>query len=152
MAFVPVEWSAFRNTDSYPNPGDLRKISGVEYAYDADAVSSQQIAAAAAGAGVRFGVLSGSAGGIACGLSHDNPSPHYSGIDYCIMRWADGPPWVTIFEDGVAMWSVSAGSLAYFAIVFNLLGQIEYWDAGDNVLLYVSTVAPVFPLFVDSSL
>lgn len=152
MAYQNLTWTSFRNTDAYPNPNDLRKISGVQGAYDADAVSSEQIASAAEGAGIKFSLSPWLSGGVACGLSADNPDANYDTIDFCIMRFAGDFPTLRIYENGVQVWDSGFPPPApdVYTIQINAEGKIEYY-IGDT-LLYTSLNSPSFPLFADASI
>jgi|GEM_PF-6433529 len=152
MAFVPLIWTDFRNTVAIPNSNDLTKISGVQNAFDADAVSVLQIASAIAGAGLKFKLKQYATGGRAAGLSHDNPSAHYDTIDYCIVCWMGDLPAVYIYENGVFVFDAGGppDEDAFYTITINAAGNIEYYVA--DVLKYTSLVAPTFPLFADASI
>lgn len=145
MPFVPLTWINFRNTQAYPDPNDLRKISGVSGAWDADAISSEQIAAAIEGCGIQFGLWPLNV--VAAGLSHDNPDAGYTGVDYLIMAWGGDLPATQIYENGVMVWDSGfpPPTVAVYQISINASGQIEYWF--DDVLKYTSTSPPSFPLF-----
>lgn len=152
MGFLPLTWTNFRNTDAYPKRNDLRKISGVEGEWDADAVSVEQIASAVEGYGITFTLEPETNYETFCGLSHDNPSAHWSTIDFCIDLFAGERPIVFIYENGVERLMVHPFLHANFKIIINALGQIEYWETDTPSLLYTSLVAPTFPLFADASL
>lgn len=152
MAFVPITWKHFRNTDAFPNSNDLRKISGVEGVNDADAISSEIIDSAVTNVGIKF-TLGWCAGGVvACGLSHDNPNAGYLTIDYCMAYNSNGFAGLQCLENGVEVWSMWGGFIfgPPYRIVINAIGNIGYW-AGDT-WLYTSTVVPTFPLFADASI
>lgn len=145
MAFVPLIWTAFRNTEASAGGDDLRKISGVSGAWDADAVSSVQIAAASPGLGIQFGLWPLNV--VAAGLSHDNPNASYEGIDYLIMQWSGDLPTTQIYENGVLVWDSGGVTYNNYQIIINASGQIEYWETNTPALLYTSLNAPSFPLF-----
>ncbi len=147
MPFVALTWTSFRNTDAYPDADDLRKISGVANAYDADAVSAEQIASAVAGCGITFSLNPGVSGGVACGLSADNPDANYTTIDYCIMYYSGDMPITVIYENGVNKWASEFQVWGGYKIIINASGQIEYYDTDTNTLLYTSLT-----LFADASI
>lgn len=152
MAWQPVSWIDLVNTSAAPNANDLSKVGGINGAYDADAISSQQIASAIAGAGFRLRTFLAVGGGFGFGLSHDNPDRHYNSIDFCFLQYLGDLPGLFILENGVEVWGdyPSDHSNELFEIKINAAGQIEYYAGG--ILLYTSAVAPIFPLFVDCSL
>ena len=152
MPFVPLNWTEFRNTIASPDPNDLTKNAGVQYAFDADAISAEQIASAIAGAGIKFKLKQYTVGGRAAGLSHDNPDADYTSIDYCIMCWRGDVPAVYIYENGTFVFDAGAppGESSFYTVMINDAGAIEYYVA--DVLKYTSLVAPTFPLFADASI
>ena len=145
MPFVPLTWTSFRNTQASPEGNDLRKISGVSGAWDADAVSSEQIASASPGLGIQFGLWPLIV--VAAGLSHDNPGASYEGVDYLIMAWGGDLPTTQIYENGILVYDTGfpPPTVAVYSIIINAAGQIEYWF--DDVLKHTSLLAPSFPLF-----
>ncbi len=152
MAFAPLTWTNFRNTDAFPSTDALRKISGVDGAWDADAVSSEQIASAIAGLGIEFVLGPVVHGGAACGLSSDNPTASYDTIDYCMLLWEIEMPLTEIYENGALRYQSFDPLIASgpFKIIINDALQIEYYS--DITLLYTSLIAPTFPLFADASI
>ena len=152
MAWTPITWKDFVNTIASPDQNDLTKNAGVANAYDADAISVEQILSAVAGSGIRFYLTPGATGGIGCGLSADNPSRHWNTIDYCILQYGADLPTVIIYENGVTKWDSGGGVYTGYEIRINGSGQIEYVETGGNTLLYTSLILPTFPLFVDCSI
>jgi hypothetical protein len=87
--------------------------------------------------------------GKACGLSNSSGSQNYPEIDYVIMLGAANN--VRIYENGVQI----TGSFGTYAPgdryrVAIESGVVKYYKNG--TLLYTSTVAPTYPLLVDTSL
>ncbi len=152
MPAEPIIWTDFRNTEAGDNPGDLRKISGVEGEYDADAVSTQQILSAITDAGISATLGDVSPVAIYFGLSHDNPDASFEGIDYCIGYHRVDFPVLEIYENGVLkFWTtIEIAPLVECYMLINADGAIEYYY--EEGLLYTSLIAPTFPLFADASL
>jgi hypothetical protein len=84
----------------------------------------------------------------ACGLSHVSIGQNYTGIDYAILLGGTGL--VRVYENGVLIGiygSYSAGDRFKVAVEG---GVVNYYQ--NEELLHTSTVAPTYPLLVDSSL
>ena len=152
MAWTPITWQDLINTIAAPDSNDLTKNAGVSGDWDADARSVQELASAAAGAGIRFEIMPALAGATGVGLSSSNPTPHWDTIDYCILQWAGDTPTLQIYELGVLVFDSGGMTYELYEISINALGQIEYRELQTNTLLYTSLAPPSFPLFVDCSL
>lgn len=152
MAFQNVIWVSLINTTAQPDSNDLSKTGGILGAYDADAISQQQIAAAGEGNGIKWASISSEEGGFGVGLSADNPNTHWNTIDYCIFGWGGDilPP--KIYENGVLKFTFTflPDASAIYSILVNDLGEIEYWAGA--TLVYTSLNLPSYPLFADCSL
>jgi hypothetical protein len=122
---------------------DLTKTSTVA-GWNAGAISSQTLT----GDGyVEFSTAENDVGKM-CGLSHTSANQNYTEIDYAISL--GGGNLLRVYENGV----LKAGFGNYtpgqrFRVAVEG-GVVKYYR--DGMLFYTSTVAPVFPLLVDSSL
>lgn len=151
MPYDPITWIQLINCEAFGlPPNSLRKNAGGSGAFDAGAISQEQIAAATPGIGMicqfPFGTQNDY---VFVGLSNTNPDQNYASIRYALF-WSGSI--VDIYELGVYKGSFAGifTSATIFSIQINTLGQIEY--CVDGVLQYTSTLTPTFPLFVDTSL
>lgn len=83
------------------------------------------------------------------GLSHDNPDLNYTGIDYAIYtQRAEGK--VYVYENGTNLGQVGTWTSGDRFRVEIEGGVVKYKKNG--TVLYTSSVAPTYPLLVDTSL
>lgn len=143
-----INWTSLVNVTNTNNR--ITKTSGVNNAWDASAISSQKIGASATSGEIGRATFHNVriSGSKIFGLSHDNPDSGYSSIDYAF--YVDNTDW-TIFENGVNLnnGALFGSGTAVFEIVVTS-NTVKYLLNGDEV--YQSSVAPTFPLFVDTSL
>ncbi|HEX3529026.1 MAG TPA: hypothetical protein VH988_18370 [Thermoanaerobaculia bacterium] len=136
-----VVWTSLVNATA--TGGSLQKAGGCDGCDDAGAVSQQQIAAgdgAVSFTGTETSTLR------YVGLSHGNTDTHAADIDFAIRM---GQGYVEVRENNVyrADTTFAAGDLFKVAVQG---GVVKYSKNG--VVFYTSTVAPTYPLLVDSSL
>ncbi len=136
-----VVWTSLVNATA--NGGSLQKAGGCDGCDDAGAVSQQQIAAgdgAVSFTGTETSTLR------YVGLSHGNTDTQTTDIDFAIRL---GQGYAEVRENNVyrADTSFAAGDLFKVAVEG---GIVKYSKNG--VVFYTSTVAPTYPLLVDSSL
>lgn len=151
MPWENVSWTNLRNTTYDPVRLLLYKSSGVQYAYDADAVSSEQIAAAVEGQGTQFQLWTPSVGGVFCGLTHSNVDADYDTIDFALGAWGGDIPLLGAYYQGSLQADLGGPSFDFILrLVFNASGQIDV--VKNDVVVYTFTQLPTLPLFVDCSL
>jgi hypothetical protein len=122
----------------------LKKTSGFPEVEDAGAVSSQTIPSS--GGFVRFIALGGRT--LTVGLSPDNPGTSSAEIDFGLKLWETGN--ADVVENGRVVWMRELfGSGSVFRIAVES-GVVNYSQNGR--VFYTSTVAPTFPLRVDTSI
>ncbi len=83
-----------------------------------------------------------------CGLSHTDTNQDYTTIDFGLLEGADGNLWV--FESGVQRGTFGAYATGDDLRVSIESGVVKYKKNG--TVIYTSTVAPSYPLLVDTSL
>lgn len=151
MPYDPITWIQLINCVAFGvPPNSLRKNAGSSGGFDAGAISNEQIVAATPGMGMTCQFPFGTPHDMVfCGLSNTNPDQNYTSIRYALF-WSGSV--VDIYELGVYKGSFSGvfTSDTMFKILLNAAGKIEYYS--DNVLQYTSSLSPLFPLFVDTSL
>jgi hypothetical protein len=136
-----VVWTSRVNATA--TGGSLQKTGGCDGCDDAGAVSQQQIAAGN-GAVLFTGTETGTIRYV--GLSHGNTDTRAADVDFAIRL---GPGYAEVRENNVyrADTPFAAGDLFKVAVEG---GVVKYSKNG--VVFYTSTVAPTYPLLVDSSL
>jgi len=137
-----VAWTSPVNVTAMGS--SLKKTSGSQEAEDAGAVSAQTISSS--GGYVQF-VATGGDDTLTVGLSHDNPDTGSAAIDFGIKVWA--PNSVYVIENGRPVANEAFASTSVFRIAVES-GVVSY--SRDGRVFYTSTVAPTFPLMVDTSL
>jgi len=136
-----VVWTSLVNATA--TGGSLQKTGGCDGCDDAGAVSQQQIAAGDGGVsftGTETSTLR------YVGLSHGNTDTQVADIDFAIRL---GQGYAEVRENNVyrADTSFAPGDLFQVAVEG---GVVKY--SRNGVVFYTSTVAPTYPLLVDSSL
>lgn len=136
-----VVWTSLVNATA--TGGSLQKAGGCDGCDDAGAVSQQQITGGDGGVsftGTETGTLR------YVGLSHGNTDTQAADIDFAIRL---GQGYAEVRENNVyrADTTFAAGDLFKVAVEG---GVVKYSKNG--VVFYTSTVAPTYPLLVDSSL
>ena len=141
-----VVWTNVVNATATGNT--LQKTSGCDGCPDAGATSQQTITS---GNGYMEFTVRTVAGQRFAGLSNDNPGAGFQEIDFAFRLWgvaASGN--LDVQENGTYRYlgaTYVAGDVLRVAVES---GAVKYYKNG--VLLYTSTVAPVYPLQVDTSL
>jgi subtilisin family serine protease len=143
-----VMWTSLVGASAVVN--DLAKTSGTS-AWDAGAVSTRTIPYGNGSAGF---VVSETTTYRIFGLSHGNTNASDSDVDFGFYLYADGT--IRIKEGGVNR-TAPGGSLVFGryatgeSLHFSVVGGVvRYYQ--NATLLYTSTVTPVFPLLIDTSL
>src|SRR5439155_13779019 len=137
-----VLWTQLVNVTAVGN--SLRKTAGCEGCEDAGAVSSQTITS---GDGFVEFTASETTTIRAAGLSHANTDTTSADIDFAIKLWPGSEADVRENELYLADTTYVRGDVFRIAVQS---GVIRYSKNG--VVFYTSTVAPTFPLLVDTSL
>lgn len=141
-----VVWTNVVNATATGNT--LQKTAGCDGCLDAGATSQQTITS---GDGYMEFTVGAVAGQRFVGLSNDNPGTGFQEIDFAFRLWgvaASGN--LDVQENGTYRYlgaTYVAGDVLRVAVES---GAVKYYKNG--VLLYTSTVAPVYPLQVDTSL
>ncbi len=139
-----VTWTSVASTIQVSG-NSLLKVSGAPSWYDAGAVSTQSIASG-------NGYVEFTAGNATtwrmCGLGNGDSSYYYDDIEFAFYTGGGGD--LHIYEAGVyrGQFGSYTGTDQLRVAVEN--GAVKYYRNG--VLLYTSTVAPQYPLLVDTSL
>jgi hypothetical protein len=123
----------------------IQKVSGTSSWYEAGAVSSQMITA---GDGYMEFTPGETGTWRMCGLGNTDSSVYYADIEYAFFM--DGGAGLAIYESGNLRGSFgtyAAGDRLQVAVEG---GVVKYYR--NATLLYTSTVAPMYPLQVDTSL
>ncbi len=136
-----VVWTSLVNATA--TGGSLQKSGGCDGCDDAGAVSQQQIASG--DGGVQFTASETSAIRY-IGLSHGNTDTHLTDVDFAIRL---GSGYAEVRENNVYRSDTltRAGDVFKVAVVG---GVVKYFKNG--AVFYTSTVAPTYPLLVDTSL
>ncbi|MGH9958103.1 MAG: RHS repeat-associated core domain-containing protein, partial [Pyrinomonadaceae bacterium] len=127
------------------NGNGITKVSGTSSWYDAGAISSQTITA---GDGYMEFTPGNAVTWRMCGLGNNNTGPYFADIDYAFFIGGSGD--LHIYEEGI-----DRGINTTYAATDRLKvavegGVVKYYR--NSTLIYTSTVAPTYPLQVDSSL
>lgn len=122
----------------------ITKTGGVNNVFDAQAVSTSDVIASAGF--VQFKASQNNQSFI-IGLSADNPDAGSAGIDFGILCFNNGN--ALIHENGVEMTNTGAYTTSDVFRVQVSGGVVTYLKNGS--VIYTSTTAPSFPLFMDSS-
>jgi RHS repeat-associated protein len=139
---IDVTWTNLSSTIT-ANGSALQKLSGSNN-WDAGAVSTQTIS----GDGYVEFTASQNITWRMCGLGNGDSSPSYTDIEYAI--YADGSGNLTIYESGNNRGTVGTYTGTDKLKVAVEGGVVKYYR--NATLLYTSTVAPQYPLLVDSSI
>ncbi|MFL6259031.1 MAG: hypothetical protein ACJ76Y_04905 [Thermoanaerobaculia bacterium] len=136
-----VTWTSLVNATA--SGGSLQKSGGCDGCADAGAISQQQIAS---GDGAVSFTATETSTIRYVGLSHGNTDTGVADIDFAIRL---GPGYAEVRENNVyrADTPIAAGDRFKVAVEG---GVVKYYKNG--VLFYTSTVAPTYPLLVDTSL
>lgn len=146
-----ITWTSHTNTSATPTANDLKKTGG-SAAWDADAISNEQIASAGTGKGIRFYCTSGIT--IVIGLTDSDTGADRAGIDYGLYCHSSGNLYA--MENAVNMnTTYSCTGMTYtgtdiLSIELNSSGYPVYKKNGTT--LCTSTVSPSYPLFIDTSM
>ena len=140
-----VVWTNVVNATATGNT--LQKTSGCAGCPDAGATSQQTITS---GDGYMEFTVGAVAGQRFAGLSNDNPGTGWQEIDFAFRLWGNsGPGNLDVQENGTYRYlgaTYVVGDVLRVAVESDV---VKYYKNG--VLLYTSTVAPVYPLQVDTS-
>src|SRR5689334_18406885 len=152
VIFIPsnatqnVTWTNVVNATATGNT--LTKTSGCNGCPDAGATSQQTITSGDGYVEFTVGALTGQR---FAGLSHDNPGTGWQEIDFAFRLWGNAGPGNLDVEENGTYHNLSAtyvvGDVLRVAIES---GVVKYYQNG--VLRYTSTIAPTYPLMVDTSL
>ena len=152
VIFIPsnttqnVTWTNIVNATATGNT--LQKTSGCNGCPDAGATSQQTITSGDGYVEFTVGALTGQR---FAGLSHDNPGTGWQEIDFAFRLWGNAGPGNLDVEENGTYHNLSAtyvvGDVLRVAVES---GVVKYYQNG--VLRYTSTVAPTYPLMVDTSL
>ena len=115
---------------------------------DAGAVSTQSIDSNAGGGFVSVVADTNSGYYRAFGLNHSDQSAGYTDIDYLIELATNG--YIYIYENGSLGYNEGQYSVGDVLKVAVVNGVVKYYR--NDTLLYTSTVAPTYPLYLDTSL
>src|SRR5439155_9409296 len=137
-----VLWTELVNVTA--EGGSLRKTAGCEGCEDAGAVSSQTITS---GDGFVEFTASETTTIRVAGLSHGNTDTTSADIDFGVQLWPGGA--AEVRENGLYRADTTYVSGDVFRVAVQS-GVVRYSKNG--VVFYTSTVAPTFPLLVDTSL
>ena len=138
-----VVWTNVVNATATGNT--LTKTGGCPDCPDAGATSQQTITSTGGYMEFTVGAVAGQR---FVGLSNDNPGTGWPEIDFAFRLWGAGG--LDVQENGTYRYLgaiYAAGDVLRVAVES---GVVKYYKNG--VLLYTSTVAPVYPLQVDTSL
>jgi hypothetical protein len=136
-----VVWTSLVNATA--SGGSLQKSGGCDGCDDSGAISQQQIASG--NGAVSFTATE--TGTIRyVGLSHGNTDTHLVDVDFAIRL---GGGYAEVRENNVYRTDTPLVSGDRFKVAVEG-GAVKYYKNG--VLFYTSTVAPVYPLLVDTSL
>ena len=152
---VPTGWQDLRNVEVWYVSAVVKKISGEDGVWDADARSLLKIKSPREGVGFSYYPSFVYDFPTVGGLSNQNLSAHWDTIDFCMMVEKVRPDpsiKIEIYEKGALVWS---GVREYWyeqeaRLLLNSGGFIQYLYSYE--LLYTSVIPPVFPLFADLSL
>jgi beta-mannanase/cell division septation protein DedD len=141
--YQSVSWEHV--TNAVAESDDLSK-SGTASAWDAGAVSAQQLSAGDGGMCFRVQDANGYR---MVGLGTGNTSQSYSDIEYAWYLYRDNR--LIIYESGVSRIGLTGGFAVGDILEIRVEnGTVRYYHNG--VLRYQSTITPVYPLAVDTSL
>ncbi|MCA1632975.1 MAG: fibronectin type III domain-containing protein [Acidobacteria bacterium] len=138
-----VIWSSVVGVQ--PTGNSLRKVSGTSSWYDAGAVSTRTIAS---GTGYVEFTPGNAVTWRMVGLGNGNSSQHFGDIEYAL--FLGGGSDLHIYEAGQYRGQFGAYAANDLLKVAVENGQVRYYR--NDVLLYLSAVAPSYPLLVDTSL
>ena len=136
-----VDWTNLVGVTA--NGNDLTKTSTTA-GWNAGAISSQTLSGDGS---VEFSVGENDTGKM-CGLSHTSANQTFTEIDYALSLGGAGV--VRVYENGTLKSSFGSYVPGDKFIVAVEGGVVKYYK--NDVLLYTSTIAPTYPLLVDTSL
>ena len=139
-----VSWTNVSSTIQVTG-NSIQKTGGTSSWYDAGAVSSQTIAS---GSGYVDFVPGETGTWRMCGLGNNETGAHYSDIEYAFFIYGGGG--LSIYESGIDRGSFGAYAASDHLKIAVENGVVKYYRNG--TLLYTSTMAPQYPLQVDTSL
>ena len=152
VIFIPssatqnVIWTNVVNATATGNT--LQKNAGCDGCADAGATSQQTITS---GDGYTEFTVGALAGQRFAGLSNGNSGAGFTEIDFAFRLWGNsGPGNLDVQENGTYRFVGATYVVGDVLRVAVESGVVKYYKNG--VLLYTSTVAPVYPLLVDTSL
>ena len=138
-----VVWTSPVNVSVSGNT--ITKNAGCDGCFDAGAVSQQTIVSG--NGAVEFTVSAGAYATV--GLSNGNTGPAAEEIKFGLRFYPGSPGYVEVRESGAYKWDwfLVAGAVHKIAVEG---GAVKYYQNG--TLKYTSTLAPAYPLLVDSAL
>ena len=139
----PVVWTSAVNVAVSGN--SITKNAGCNGCADAGAISEQTIPSG--GGSVSFGIGTGSQ--MTVGLGTGNAGTSGTDVEFGLRFYPGSPGYVEVRESGAYKWDFAHVPGATYKVAVEA-GVVKYYQNG--VLKYTSTVAPSFPLVVDTSL